>query len=799
MKNKISFIFFFYFLFQIDLFAENLKIESKKITINKNSQTSIFEDEVLIVTSDNKTIKSDFAEYNKSTGIIKLRKNVNAVDDKNNIINAEYAEYNENLRVLKTVGLTKIVTSEMYKLEGENIILDDTKKMISSKNNTIIIDQNNNKIFLEKFEYHTVSNIFKSVGYVKIIDNLNNTYEFSQIYIDTNKKELLGTDIKAYLNDENFKINEKNKPRVFANTLKIEEKESSFGKSIFTLCDYREKDKCPPWTIQSKKMLHDSKKKTIYYDNAIVKVYDIPIFYFPKLSHPDPTVDRRSGFLPPSFSNTKNLGSGISIPYFWALGNDKNFTLTSRYYLSENPLLIGEYHQAFKKSFLFADFGFTEGYKKTTSTKKKGNKSHLFSKFSKNFNLTEDSENLFEVTLQNVSDDKYLKLYKVKSRLVDDKTNTLENSLKFSHEDEDMFLGINASIYETLIEGDNDKYEYIYPEITVDKNLINNEKIGNIDLQSNYKVRKYDTNKFSNFLVNDLNWNFKEINFFNGFKTKLLGNIKNVNYETKNLDIYKKDTTSEIYGAIGHLSEINLFKRAGLSEHLLKPKMLIRYSPGGMRKEEFGYRLDPINAFNINRADNKNNFENGLSSTLGLDYKIKSKNSDFDFSVAQIINDTENKKMHPETSLDEKLSDVVGSAIFNLNDNFSVNYNFSLDQNYSELNYNELGTVMNFDPFKLDFNYLLENKHIGDKEYFKTKIDINNKDGLISFETKRNLITNSAEFYNLSYEYLNDCLRAGIVYRREFYTDSELEPENSLMFKVTLTPFGNIGSPSFSQ
>ena len=75
-----------------------------------------------------------------------------------------------------------------------------------------------------------------------------------------------------------------------------------------------------------------------------------------------------------------------------------------------------------------------------------------------------------------------------------------------------------------------------------------------------------------------------------------------------------------------------------------------------------------------------------------------------------------------------------------------------------------------------------------------------NKDnGLFSFETKRNLITNSAEFYNLSYEYLNACLRAGLVYRREFYNDSELEPENSLMFKITLTPFGNINSPTFSQ
>ena len=100
----------------------------------------------------------------------------------------------------------------------------------------------------------------------------------------------------------------------------------------------------------------------------------------------------------------------------------------------------------------------------------------------------------------------------------------------------------------------------------------------------------------------------------------------------------------------------------------------------------------------------------------------------------------------------------------------------------------------------LNFNYLHEDKHIGDKEYLKTRIDFqNNDDGVFSFQTKRNLITNSAEFYNLSYEYLNDCLRAGLVYRREFYTDSEIEPENSLMFKITLTPFGNINSPSFNQ
>ena len=228
--------------------------------------------------------------------------------------------------------------------------------------------------------------------------------------------------------------------------------------------------------------------------------------------------------------------------------------------------------------------------------------------------------------------------------------------------------------------------------------------------------------------------------------------------------------------------------------------MLIRYSPGGMRKENSGSKLDPIGAFRMDRLDNLNNFETGLSGTVGFDYSIKKNEKDFDFSVAQIINEKENKKMHSKTSLDEKLSDLVGATTYELSENIDLKYNFSIDQNYSDFNYNEVSAALNFDPIKFDFSYLMENKHIGDQEYFKTKIDLEkSNNGLFSFETKRNLVSSSAEFYNLSYEYLNDCLRAGIVYRREFYNDSELEPENSLMFKITLSPFGKVNSPSFSQ
>ena len=256
--------------------------------------------------------------------------------------------------------------------------LNKKENLIFSKNDTNIVDQENNKIFLSNFKYNTIQNFFKSIGDVEIEDKNDNLYKLSQVYIDTKKKEIIGTDIKAYLNQDEFKIKEDNNPRVFANSMSFNKEKRSFEKNIFTLCGYRENDKCPPWSIQSTKMLHNSEKKTVYYDNALLKIYDIPIFYFPKLSHPDPSVDRRSGFLLPSYSDTKNLGSSISIPYFFAINQDKNFTLTNKLYASENPLFTGEYHQVFKDSYLMVDLGYTEGYKKTSSIKKAGNKSHFF-------------------------------------------------------------------------------------------------------------------------------------------------------------------------------------------------------------------------------------------------------------------------------------------------------------------------------------------------------------------------------------------------------------------------------------
>ena len=102
-----------------------------------------------------------------------------------------------------------------------------------------------------------------------------------------------------------------------------------------------------------------------------------------------------------------------------------------------------------------------------------------------------------------------------------------------------MLLGFKASIFETMLEDYNDKYEYILPEITIDKNIFSDSKFGIMDLQSNFKIENYDTNNTTKFFVNDLNWDIFRKNYNSGIKAKLFGTLKNVNYDNKNVQGFK--------------------------------------------------------------------------------------------------------------------------------------------------------------------------------------------------------------------------------------------------------------------
>ena len=116
--------------------------------------------------------------------------------------------------------------------------------------------------------------------------------------IDLNKKKIASKDIELYFN-ENGQLGKN--ARLKGSSLISENNKTIINNGIFTTC--KQNEKCPPWSLKSKKIIHDKNKKIITYDKSTLQLYDVPVFYFPKFFHPDPTVKRQSGFLIPSLIN----------------------------------------------------------------------------------------------------------------------------------------------------------------------------------------------------------------------------------------------------------------------------------------------------------------------------------------------------------------------------------------------------------------------------------------------------------------------------------------------------------------
>ena len=127
---------------------------------------------------------------------------------------------------------------------------------------------------------------------------------------------------------------------------RIDGRYSQLYKVAVTSCRVCETGQPPLWQIRARRVVHDQEERQLYFDDAQLRVLDIPIVYLPRLRLPDPTLERATGFLIPSFYNSSLLGSGVKVPYFVRLGDHRDLTLTP-FVTNETRTLQLRYRQAF--------------------------------------------------------------------------------------------------------------------------------------------------------------------------------------------------------------------------------------------------------------------------------------------------------------------------------------------------------------------------------------------------------------------------------------------------------------------
>jgi len=778
----------------------NLTIYSENIIYNKNKETITTNKDSKAIYEKNRTIFADSFEFIRHENILNANGNVQIRDSlKNYIFTGQNFTYYKNDEKIITKGKTEAFLQSKYKITSSDITFLINEDELSSIKKTKIQDNNSQVYFTENFNYSINKEIFKGEK-ILIITNHNlpksDKFFFDNAIINLKEQSFIAKDTEITIHKDIFD-NTENDPRLKGVSSFSDNNLTVVNKGAFTSC--KKNDNCPPWLINAKVIKHDKSKKQLIYEHAVLKVYDFPVLYFPKFFHPDPSVKRQSGLLRPEINSSNILGSSLTLPYFKVISDRKDLTVTPILFEDNKSMLTTEYRAVNKNSNILADFGYVNGYKSIT-TNKKNNLSHLFLKLDHDLNLENFNSSKLEISLNKVSKDTYLKVFDqhiTKSSLRPSNFDKLDSSLKifFDHEDFNLTTGIQS--YKDLqIKKSSDRYQYNLPYYNFDKLISQNFFNGNINFNSSGNNYLSDTNKLETRITNDLNYNSLDFISNLGIKNNYSLSLKNLNSVGKKTSQYKSSPQVELVGLLNVDLSMPLQKKIENYDNLLTPKLSFRFNPSDMKDHSLSdNRITIANAFALNRLGLSDTLEAGNSITLGLDYKNIKKdslnqiNNYFELKLATVLRDKEEKFIPKKSTIHKKNSNLFGSISNNFSNYLNISYDFSLDDNYNTFEYNDFNATISVNNFITKFNFIEERGEMGDANFWAntTQYSLDDKNSF-KFQTRRNRKLNLTEYYDLVYEYKNDCLTAGIKYKKSYYADGDLQPSENLLFTITLFP-----------
>jgi LPS-assembly protein len=328
------------------------------------------------------------------------------------------------------------------------------------------------------------------------------------------------------------------------------------------------------------------------------------------------------------------------------------------------------------------------------------------------------------------------------------------------------------------------------------------------------------------YVGNDLNYTSLYFNTKSGFRNHYNIFFRNLNTKSENNGNYEDQADYKFLS--NFLYEINypLFKGIEKHKNYLTPKLVFRYSPNETKNTtNHGVIVNYDSVFGVDRLGRSDMVEGGPPSiTLGIDYvkkkqteldvaeyfdaeyfrneeikklienklinesikKIQNNEEIFSWGIATSLRSEENVDLPTKSTLGQKSSDFFGKVDFNPSNSFGFNYNFNLDNNLKKLNYQSITANLITDNIITSFDFANENSFYGNNKYISNYSTYYKDDHAITFDIRKNLYTNRTEYFNLGYNYDNDCLRLYLNFNKEFYASGSIGPTKNIFFGIVV-------------
>lgn len=714
---------------------------------------------------------------------------------------------------LSTPGSTEPLVSEQPALiTADQLIYNDELGIVTASGN-VEIEQEGRILLADTVSYNQNTEIVVASGNVSLLSENGDVYfsEYAELTGDLQEGFIQG--IRALLADGVTRV-------AAARGIRTEDNRTVFERSKYTPCRLcRQNPDAPPtWQLSARKVIHDQEAQEVRYRDVTLDVFGVPVFYSPYFEHPDPTVRRKSGFLTPSYQSSEFLGNQVVAPYFWAIDDNVDVTITPTFATKQYPYLNLEYRHLFPNGSLDITGSGTVADREDTdgTTRRDVVRGHIDA--TGKFTLSRNWRTGFDVF--RLTDDTYDQLYGIS--VPETRARVASNAFVEGFGGRNYFAA-NAFAYQSLRSDEDDSLQpFVVPEL--DFNYMSQPLFADSYLTADanllYLTREEGRQVARASLVNA--WTLPYTSDWGDvwtFRTRLQTDA----YWTVGNDPDSPstfDTTGQDSAFAGRV-----FPQASLEwrypwvvqsggwEQIVQPIAQVVAGPNGEwfnrgdipNEDSLDLEFDDTTLFQPDRFNGLDRVDPGVRFDYGFQYGVYTGSESYsEVFLGQSWRLQENDVFAQNSGISEAgFSDIVGRFFFQPIQEVSAAYRFRLDQETLDPQVHEVTAAGGIPKLRLSAQY----------SFVNTQFD---EDGTVIFDERESLtlglssrilssVTATAsvtrdltvglnQTATLAVTYLDDCFFFSVSAERRNFEDRDLEPDDRIFVTIGLAQLGQFGT-----
>ncbi len=712
------------------------------------------------------------------------------------------------LAPVRTLGQEAEAEPEPVVMSADELVVDEVLNIVIARGN-VEVSQSGRLLTADTVTYNPRSGVVTASGNVMVMEPSGEVVFAEYAELDSELAEGFIEGIGLLFDDES---------RLAADRGLRRGERTEVGRAVYSPCALCEEDpdRAPLWQLRAGRVIHDTETRDIIYEDAFLDVFGIPVFYTPYFSHPDPTVDRRSGFLTPQIGSTSDLGPFARTFYYWNIAPNQDATFQLGGTRDAGFVLGTEYRHRFEYGEIFLDGSINESDRTeivgaTEVVKQDEIRGHVFARGE--FHLTDNWR--VGADIKQSSDDTYLDQFEVTGDDVLTSRAYAEGfyGLSFASVEAYRFQDLRQDTIDQPLVAPLASYEHVSEPGSLfggqwfasaeALNLVREQEAGVVQTGT----EGVDSRRFSL----ETGWQ-RELRADFGLVTNLSTAVRGDLYWSDDLPEAGTPSVTQddvfefrVFPRATITSSFPMIRQQGTIQQLVEPIAAFTAAPSQGDVDEIpnndsvDVEFDEINLFSDSRFPGVDRVEGGLRFTYGLRLGV------FGFGggsttlfAGQSYSFDEDNEFPDGSGLEDRQSDWVGRLTVTPSPFFNLDYRFRFDHQTFDGRRQEVDLIAGPDLFRIGANYTFVDQIAGtgtdeDVEEISARFSSRFAEHwLLSGSFRRDLELDESREISLGLAYGDECITIGVDLRRDFTEDRDSSSGDSIFVTLSLRNLGDL-------